>query len=126
MTVQPFRHLLSLENGRAFTRTRPKRRKENLAISAGLEKCLSITFEIYGVPRLRAGTGRVMIEASSLAIALDRLAGACPGLDGSIVLNGRILPAYRLSLNGERFISDPETVLADGDVLLLLSADVGG
>ena len=39
---------------------------------------------------------------------------------------GAIQEAFKLSLNGERFVSDPETSLIDGDVLLLLSADVGG
>ena len=50
----------------------------------------------------------------------------CPALDGSVVREGLVNSAYRLSLNGERFVSDPRTPLADGDVLLLLSADVGG
>jgi molybdopterin converting factor small subunit len=85
-----------------------------------------VTIELYGVPRLRAGTALVLVEAVTLADALDQLARACPSLAGAVVANGRILPAYRLSLNGERFISDPETPLASGDVLLLLSADVGG
>ena len=49
----------------------------------------------------------------------------CPGEFGSS--RPELLHAvYKLSLNGERFVSDPETPLADGDVLLLLSADVGG
>ena len=43
-----------------------------------------------------------------------------------LVLRPELLHAvFKLSLNGERFVSDPETPLADGDVLLLLSADVG-
>jgi len=33
---------------------------------------------------------------------------------------------YReLSVNGDRFVFNPETPLKDGDTLLLLSADVG-
>ena len=35
-------------------------------------------------------------------------------------------PAYRLSINGDRFVSDPVTPLVDGDALLLLAADAGG
>ena len=51
---------------------------------------------------------------------------ACPGLDGSVLFDGRAHPAYKLSLNGDRFVTEPETSLVDGDVLLLLAADVGG
>jgi molybdopterin converting factor small subunit len=86
-----------------------------------------ITIELYGVPRLRAGTGRVTLaEAATLALALDALGQTCPALDGTVIHSGRVHPAYRLSLNGDRFVSDPETPLSDGDVLLLMAADVGG
>ena len=47
-------------------------------------------------------------------------------LDGTVLREGRLHPAYRVCLNGDRFVSDPETALADGDELLLLAADVGG
>lgn len=85
-----------------------------------------ITVELYGVPRLRAGTGRVTLDAPTLAAALDGLGRLCPALDGPVIAQGRVRPAYRLSLNGDRFVSEPDTPLADGDVLLLLAADVGG
>ena len=85
-----------------------------------------ITIELYGIPRLRAGAGRVGVEAATVAGALAALAAAAPGLAGSVLAVGRVPPEYRLSLNGDRFISDPDTPLADGDVLLLLSADAGG
>jgi molybdopterin converting factor small subunit len=88
-----------------------------------------ITFEFFGVPRLRAGTGRLTLDepAPSLGRALDGLGRACPALVGSVLQGqGRVAPAYRLCLNGDRFVSDPGTPLAEGDVLLVLAADVGG
>jgi hypothetical protein len=88
-----------------------------------------ITFEFFGVPRLRAGTGRLILDdpARSLGLALEGLGRACPALVGSVLPGGgRVDPAYRLCLNGDRFVSDPGTPLAEGDVLLLLAADVGG
>jgi len=85
-----------------------------------------ITIELYGVPRVRAGTGRVTVPGANLGAALDGLRHACPALAGPVVEHGRVHPAYRLSLNGERFVSDPATPLVEGDVLILLSADVGG
>ena len=85
-----------------------------------------IQIEFYGVPRLRAGMSRLRLEASSVGQALRGLVDACPALNDSVLPDGRIEPAYKLSLNGERFVSDPQTPLSEGDVLLLLSADVGG
>jgi hypothetical protein len=85
-----------------------------------------VTIELYGVCRLRAGVGKVAVNATTLSEALDELSLACPGLDGPVIGRGLVHPAFRLSLNGERFVSDPDTPLTENDVLLLLSADVGG
>jgi molybdopterin converting factor small subunit len=85
-----------------------------------------ITIELYGVPRLRAGIRRLELDASTLASALSGLGRACPALDGSVIEGGRVHPAYRVCLNGDRFVSDPTTPLSEGDELLLMAADVGG
>jgi molybdopterin converting factor small subunit len=85
-----------------------------------------IAIEFYGVPRLRAGTRMVRLEASTIRQALRELGRVCPALEDSVLRQGTIHEAYRLSLNGERFVSDVDTAVHEGDVLLLLSADVGG
>jgi molybdopterin converting factor small subunit len=85
-----------------------------------------ITIELYGVPRLRAGLERVTVVATTLGEALAGLARVCPALANSVIQGGRVHPAYKLSLNGDRFVAEPDTKLNDGDALLLLSADVGG
>jgi hypothetical protein len=86
-----------------------------------------ITIELFGVPRLKAGCGRVTLCAGTLGAALAGLAERCPPLAGSVVqAGGRLHPAYRVSLGGERFLTDPETELGPNAVLLLLAADVGG
>ena len=85
-----------------------------------------IHIELYGVPRLRAGTPRLTVQGSSVGEAIDAITLACPALSDHIINHGSIHPAYKLSLNGERFVSDRATPLNDGDILLLLSADVGG
>lgn len=65
-------------------------------------------------------------DATTLRLALNALGHALPVLDGTVLREGRLHSAYRICLNGDRFVSDPETTLADGDELLLLAADVGG
>jgi hypothetical protein len=66
------------------------------------------------------------VEASSIGQALREIAHRCPALEGSVLNRGTIQPVYRLSLNSDRFVSDPETLLDDCDVLLVISADAGG
>ena len=89
-----------------------------------------VVFELFGVPRLRAGAKNVEVRAASIAEALRELSLACPSLVNVVLFEGRLHPAYRLNLNGERFLSSgPEldaVSLSDGDCLLLLAADVGG
>ncbi len=85
-----------------------------------------IHIEFYGVPRLRAGVPRLSLEGVNVGEAIDAMALACPSLSVHVFRGGSVHPAYRLSLNGERFVSDRATPLNDGDTLMLLSADVGG
>jgi molybdopterin converting factor small subunit len=85
-----------------------------------------VTIELFGVPKLRAGVGRVRLAATTVAEALTSLGQACPALMGSVILAEGLHPAYRLNLNGDCFINDPATPLNDGDALILLAADVGG
>jgi molybdopterin converting factor small subunit len=85
-----------------------------------------IAIELFGIPRLRAGTGLIRLEASSVGEALSALAKVCPELEDSVLRGGVLHEACKLCVNGERFVSDPHTPLSDGDTLLLLSADVGG
>jgi molybdopterin converting factor small subunit len=67
-----------------------------------------------------------MLEAASLGEALAVLERSCPGLAPEIVAGGRLATGYLASLNGEHFVTDPETPLRDGDRLLILSAQAGG
>ena len=101
-------------NGYSWVSTRPER-------AYGM-----ITIELFGVPRLRAGVGSVQVDAGSLAAALRGLGRLCPALDGPVVAGGTLHPAYLACKNGTEFVSDPATTLGDGDVLLVMAADVGG
>jgi len=85
-----------------------------------------VTIELYGVPRLRAGKARLSVEARNVGEAIGALGRECPALNGTVLDGGRVNTAYRLSVNGERFVSDVDAPLADGDALIVLSADVGG
>ncbi len=85
-----------------------------------------MTIELFGTARLRAGLARLEVASDTLGGAISALTRACPSLVGPVIVGGSLHPAYRLSLNGDRFVTEPETPLVDGDCLLLISADAGG
>lgn len=85
-----------------------------------------VVVEFFGVPRLRAGMASIVVEANRLGEALRLAAAECPGLAGTVIFGRSAHPAYKVSLNGDRFVDDPAMPLVDGDALLLLAADVGG
>jgi hypothetical protein len=87
-----------------------------------------VTVELFGVPHRLAGTPLVELDASTVGEALTRLAERCPALVGPVLASGRLLPAYRLNLNGDEFlIGDPDARgLREGDCLLVVALDAGG
>ena len=84
------------------------------------------TIELFGVPRLRAGTSRFECDAATVGAALRSLGEVFPALLGSVIDGDRVRSTYILSINGDRFVSEPDSPLRPHDVLMLLSADVGG
>jgi molybdopterin converting factor small subunit len=86
--------------------------------------------EFFGVPRERAGIASLDVQAGTLGQLWTTLAAQIPALGNLICadrLNGaRLTPSVVANLNGDRFVSDPATPLADSDSILILSADAGG
>jgi len=81
--------------------------------------------EFLGIPRQRAGVTDLDIEADTLGQLLRALADRFPDLR-ELVPNGELHPSIVANLNGDEFVSDPGREFAEGDHLLILSADVGG
>ena len=81
--------------------------------------------EFLGVSRERAGVAEADIQAETLGRLLGALAARMPRLAELITVD-RLHPSLTANLNGERFISDPDTPLRDEDHVLILSADAGG
>ena len=81
--------------------------------------------EFLGVPRERAGIAELDVQADTLGGCWGRWRRRCPALAELIAVD-RLHPSLAANLNGDRFISDPETPLGDDDCVLILSADAGG
>jgi molybdopterin converting factor small subunit len=86
----------------------------------------SVTIELFGVPRARAGRKELVVSAATAGEALAAAVEECPGLGEVCAADRRLAPQYLLSLDGKRFVTDLSETLKAGDRLLLLSADAGG
>jgi molybdopterin converting factor small subunit len=81
--------------------------------------------EFLAIPRRLAGTSEVEVRADTLGQLLSTLAAQFPSL-GKYIVSNRLHPSFVANLNGDRFVSDPETELAEGDHVLIFSANAGG
>ena len=81
--------------------------------------------EFFGVPRERAGISELEVHADTLGQLLGTLARRMPALS-EIIQDDRLHPAFVANLNGDRFVTDPDTRLGTNDCVLILSADAGG
>lgn len=81
--------------------------------------------EFLGIPRQRVGMSEVIIDADTLGDVLRTLGERFPSLGDLITAEG-LHPSIAANLNGNDFIRDLRTRLAESDRLLILSADVGG
>ena len=77
--------------------------------------------EFLGIPRERIG----IAEVDTLGQVLRSLAARYPAF-GELMAGDRLHASVAANLNGETFVSDPNTPLTRTDRLLILSADVGG
>ena len=81
--------------------------------------------EFFGIPRERAGVSELDIDAATLGELLKALADRFPGLRQLVTPDG-LDASVTINLNGDLFVNDPKTLLAEDDNVLLLSADAGG
>ena len=91
---------------------------------------MAIRVEFYGIARQRAGMTELALVLPRSEVALSEVLGALairvPGLNGEWIVNGRLHESLTANLDGLRFVSDPATMVRDGQSLLILSADAGG
>jgi hypothetical protein len=85
-----------------------------------------VIVELYGIPRQRAGRAQMVVPPGTLEEVLRAVVRACPGLADLLTLDGQIVPYYRVSLDGERFVGQLREPVAAGQRVLILSADAGG
>jgi molybdopterin converting factor small subunit len=85
-----------------------------------------IIVEFYGIPRERAGRTELIVAAGPLGDVLAAVQRHCPRLQDVRQPTGNLNPNYRISLDGQRFLTDIAEIVPAQSRLLLLSADPGG
>jgi molybdopterin converting factor small subunit len=81
--------------------------------------------EFLAVPRRLAGVSEVEVQAATFGQLLTQLSAQFPSLR-NFIHTDRLHPTFVANLNGDEFISNPDTVLHEKDRVLILSADAGG
>lgn len=87
---------------------------------------MPITVELFGIARSRAGVARTTAAGRSLGDVLADLAGRFPNLAESCIDGRRFRPGFAANLGGQRFVTSPDTPLADDDTVLIMGVDAGG
>ena len=87
---------------------------------------MSITVELFGIPRARAGVARTISVGNCLGDVLAELASRFPKLAEACIDGRRLRPGFTANLGGQRFVTATETPLVEGDTVLILSLDAGG
>lgn len=90
---------------------------------------ISISVELFGVPRMLAKTGSVSLDlaaGATIAQVLAALAEKLPVLAGRVIEAGGLISGYTCNLNGLDFVRTPNAKVKSGDKIFILSADAGG
>ena len=87
---------------------------------------MQVAVELFGIPRERAGIARTTAFGECLGDVLADLAIRYPDLAKSCINGRRLRPGFTANLGGDRFVTAPDTLLKEGDSVLLLSVDAGG
>jgi molybdopterin converting factor small subunit len=84
-----------------------------------------VIVEFFALARFRTGLKELPLRAATVNEAIREVARRCPGLTELRPDFSDRMP-FLISLNAGPFLTTWDVELADGDRLLLLSADAGG
>ena len=89
-----------------------------------------VRVEFYGIPRSRAGVAdtelEICAESISLAHIVRELAQRFPKFGAECSAHDCLAEPYVANVGGDRFVRDADTMIRDGETLLIMSADAGG
>lgn len=90
---------------------------------------MKVQVEFYGTARIRSGKESVVVEVhdnAKISDVLNRLGEVTPQFISEYVKDGQIDRRLMVNINGDRFVSELETLLEPDCTLLILPRDAGG
>jgi molybdopterin converting factor small subunit len=87
---------------------------------------MQVAVELFGIARSRAGVARAVARGALLGDVLEDLVRQYPELGETCIDGQRLRAGFIVNVCGNQFVSAPETALAPGDTVMLLSMDAGG
>ena len=87
---------------------------------------MQVVVELYGIARVRAGVAQITVAGRCLGDVLADLANRFPALAEACIAGRNLRPGFMANLNGRCFVTAEDTVLTEGDRVLLLHLDAGG
>ena len=87
---------------------------------------MPLQIEFYGIARVRTGLAETTVAVGTLTEVLGELGSRYPNFSETCLAGDNLADGFAANLCGDRFLTDPQEKLHDGDVLLIFSADAGG
>ena len=90
---------------------------------------MKVLVEFFGIPRQRAGVAEHIVQlpdGSTIASVYKTLAKDIPQFADACLTEHGLQPGYIASVNGLQFVKENSMMIRSGDVIQILSADVGG
>lgn len=99
--------------------------------SSGPPEASACTVELFGVARMLAKKGEIVVSlqpGATCAQVFAAVADELPALAGRVIAadGAHLIPGYACNLNGLEFVRSPSTRVNPGDRILILAADAGG
>ena len=87
---------------------------------------MSVNVEFYGIARRRAGVAETTSAGVTLGEVLRDIGRQFPEFALDCLSGDALNAGFAANVNGETFVREPATTIADGDTLLIMSSDAGG
>jgi molybdopterin-guanine dinucleotide biosynthesis protein A/molybdopterin converting factor small subunit len=121
-------------NERQRVETEPERSQKNETLNKHISSVsvpVSVTVELFGVPRLLAKTREISLSlpaAATLSDVLAALAARLPVLAGRVIdaQKSALSSGYACNVNGLQFVRNPAARINPGDKIFIVAADAGG
>lgn len=82
--------------------------------------------ELYGVLRVIGKVPQIQVAAATIGACLSEVERQIPTLKGRVLHEGELSPAYRISIDGKRFVDDLTEAVESSAHILVIAADLGG